>query len=124
MPGHPRATQSARHRVAATIGRRRDYISFVRDRADDQLGELLPLLERLTAYRARAHEPLEESFEDELAEAVGTRRAAIAHSAGARTHSVGDASLQSAQLLRIYWLVLRPRVLAPLASNKFMRIAC
>lgn len=53
---------------------RRDYISLcLDDWADDQLGELLPLLERLTADYTRHEcftEPWEESFEDELAEAV------------------------------------------------------
>lgn len=53
---------------------RRDHISLcLDDWSDDQLGELLPLLEKLTADFTRHvcfTEPWEESFEDELAEAV------------------------------------------------------
>jgi DNA-binding MarR family transcriptional regulator len=53
---------------------RLDHITLCTERwADDQLGELLPLLEKLTADYARHEcftEPWEESFENEIAEAV------------------------------------------------------
>jgi DNA-binding MarR family transcriptional regulator len=53
---------------------RLDHITLCTDGwTDDQLGELLPLLEKLTADYGRHAcftEPREESFEDEIAEAV------------------------------------------------------
>jgi DNA-binding MarR family transcriptional regulator len=61
---------------------RQDHIDLcLDDWSDDQLAELLPLLERLTADFTRHEsftEPWEESFETELAQAVENSRAGLA----------------------------------------------